>query len=203
MKTRTELLNWLADTFDLKYYLEIGVQNRVNFDQIRVENKIGVDPDLPNSSDIFGLTSDRFFEELNTIGNHRFDLVFIDGLHHADQVKKDFENAMNHLSDRGFIVFHDALPAEEIHAKVPRESKVWNGDVYRFIFQLNNYDGINFLTADFDHGCTVVWKDPSCKSNPITGNIDWAFYLANRDLLRVKNSEEVKYELEKTVKFTV
>jgi hypothetical protein len=186
MKTRTELLQYLVDTFGLERYLEIGVQNGVNFHQIRARDKISIDPD-PAANASFTMTSDQFFADCLIPR----DLVFIDGLHHAYQVKKDFDNALFALEDHGFIVLHDALPVEEIHSLVPRQSKIWNGDVYKFIFQLNNYDGINFITADFDHGCTIVWKDAGCKAQPIGDEIDWQFYLSNRHLLHVKNESKV------------
>jgi hypothetical protein len=196
MKTRTELLQYLIDLFGLDRYLEIGVQNGVNFHQIRVKDKISVDPD-PNAHATFQMTSDEFFSQFFIPR----DIVFIDGLHHSDQVKKDFENVLFSLEDHGFIVFHDALPAEQIHSLVPRQSKIWNGDVYKFIFQLNNYDGINFITADFDHGCTIVWKDAGCKASPISGEIDWNFYQGNKELLRVKTDEEVAEVLSKINSF--
>ena len=33
--------------------------------------------------------------------DEKFDLIFIDGLHHADQVKRDFENSLRCLNDNG------------------------------------------------------------------------------------------------------
>lgn len=190
MQTRTELLQYLIDTFDLANYLEIGVQNRVNFDQIDCCSKAGVDPDP--AANVNTMTSDEFFERNKA---SEFALVFIDGLHHADQVKKDFDNSLRLLTDNGFIVLHDALPLEEIHARVPRESKLWCGDVYKFIFKLNEYDGINFITCNFDHGCVVVWKDAAAKGRPMPEEIDWNYYLQNKDQLRIVEADKVELVL--------
>ena len=85
----TDLLNYLATTFNLQSYLEIGVRKpELNFDKIVCKNKTGIDPEMHARLEIkpltlFKHTSDRFFEIL--LGNplEPYDLIFIDGLHHA------------------------------------------------------------------------------------------------------------------------
>src|SRR5690554_506926 len=102
-KTRTDLLNFLAERYNLQRYLEIGVQHSAqNFDKIKCPHKIGIDPD-PGAGANYCMTSDEWFrkyltemwwvEENNLLGWSP-DLVFIDGLHTAEQVKKDFENVL-------------------------------------------------------------------------------------------------------------
>src|SRR5690606_11871232 len=82
MRTRTDLLNHLAEKYSLERYLEIGVQvPALNFDKINCPYKIGVDPD-PNASALHCVTSDEFF----SYNKDQFDLIFIDGLHTAEQV---------------------------------------------------------------------------------------------------------------------
>lgn len=49
-------------------------------------------------------TSDDFFNQLSP--DEKFDLIFIDGDHRYDYVKKDFENAIKHI-DKGYIVMDD------------------------------------------------------------------------------------------------
>jgi hypothetical protein len=173
MKTRTDLLNHLAEKYNLQRYLEIGVQvPELNFDKIKCPIKVGVDPD-PSAHASFCMTSDDFFEALpiereqlditcagDILPMHidgkiiPFDLVFIDGLHTAEQVKKDFENALKVLSPDGFIVLHDCNPLKEEHAIVPRPTKTghWNGDVYKFAASLQEPK----ITVDIDNGCTIV-----------------------------------------------
>lgn len=174
MKTRTELINFLIKKNSLKTYLEIGVQGKVNFRQIVANRKVCVDPD-PKAEADYIMTSDDFFAQ----NKSQFDLVFIDGLHHYEQVKRDFENALKIISDNGFIVFHDTYPAEEIHTRVPRETQLWNGDVYRLACELQTYDGIGFETYTFDHGCTVVWKDPNAKGSAVNETIDFSYFRNN------------------------
>lgn len=157
----TQLLNALALKYNLNKYLEIGVYNKANnYNKIICKNKVGVDPDV-NDSEIRGMTSDDYFKEV--LGKVEFDLIFIDGLHHADQVKRDFENSLKCLSDNGFIVIHDVLPDSEQYTTVPRNTKKWFGDVYKFAMSLNSYDGIEFKTFNIDCGCCLVWKNENIK----------------------------------------
>ncbi len=162
IKNHTQLLNYLAETFNLQSYLEIGVQDPANnFDKIKCKIKIGVDPDKYAGATC-QITSDDFFKYVEGIMTTNckvikdYDLIFLDGLHHADQVKRDFENSLKCLSDRGFIVIHDTLPTDEKYTHVPRDSKIWYGDVYKFACSLIRYHDIDYYTIDIDCGCTVI-----------------------------------------------
>jgi len=65
MTTRIDIINFLIKKFDLKSYLEIGVQNKDNcFNKIDCKFKICIDPD-PNSEATFILTSDFLFSSKN------------------------------------------------------------------------------------------------------------------------------------------
>ena len=200
----TELLQALIDKHGLKSYLEIGVQDPANnLNKIKCKNRIGVDPCLEGNtvhlSDkvefiLMGETSDVFFalnnkhNRLSNIGP--IDLIFIDGLHHADQVKRDFDNALANLTDGGRIVIHDCLPEREDTTHVPRDSRVWHGDVYKFCMTLHEYEDIDYVTYNIDHGCCVVWKKPG-HSNfqampPV--QLTWPFFQSyGRQLLKVQD----------------
>ena len=162
---RTDVINKIlssrtSDTF----YLEIGVRNpEDNFNFINSAYKYSVDPGLEseiNKAD-FKLTSDKFFQLLREgkilSSDISFDVVFIDGLHLAEQVERDIDNALSFLKEDGFIILHDCNPPTEWHA---RES----------------YDFINSPAKGFWNG--TVWKsflnkrfDKTLKSCCI--NIDW------------------------------
>lgn len=178
----TDLLIYLAQKIKAKSYLEIGVQNRFkNLERMGIKDSIGVDPDRNSQADCI-MTSDRFFE----INSKKFDLIFIDGYHSAEQVKKDFLGSLFSLHEGGLIVFHDTAPESEHLTHVPRDKKGrWLGDVYRFICELNSFDGIDFVTLDFDNGCTVAWVDMDKKGFQIP-QITWDYYIENKNrLLRV------------------
>jgi len=188
----TQLLNALIEKYNLKSYLEIGVQNPANnFDKIKCDQKVGVDPDV-KAEFVYTVTSDEFFS--NQCGLASFDLIFIDGLHHADQVKRDFENSLRCLSDNGFIVIHDVLPENEAGTIVPRETKQWWGDVYKWAMRISQYDGINFKTFNIDNGCMLVWKDTESKKSFTYSSITdcWKNYLsAGKELMNVTSTVEI------------
>lgn len=178
IKHHTDLLNALIEKYNLKSYLEIGVQNPANnFDKVKCGVKVGVDPDLAIIPGvIYGGTSDQYFDAVKPC-KQNFDLAFIDGDHTKEQVKKDFENCLLHLSDSGFIVIHDVLPENEAGTIVPRQTKVWWGDVYKWAMTARNYSGIRFVTFNIDNGCMLVWKDETAE--PYTnyvGPCDWHVY---------------------------
>ena len=104
MKTRTVLLNFLIQYYNFESYLEIGVDNNdFNYNHIRCKNKESCDPD-PDARAIFRLTSDDHFKQ----NKKKFDIIFIDGLHHSKQVIKDISNALRCLKRFGVIVIHNA-----------------------------------------------------------------------------------------------
>ena len=186
----TQLLNALIENYNLKSYLEIGVQNpENNFDKIKAKMKFGVDPDESiNHPMIYTGTSDEYFTGYDTI----HDLIFIDGLHHADQVKRDFENSLRYLSDNGYIVIHDVLPENESGTIVPRETKQWWGDVYKFVMGLSNYDGIRFITFDIDNGCCLIKKDKNHKGKKTDIIPTWETYITHgKQLLNVTTTVEI------------
>lgn len=202
MTSHTDLLNFLATTFNLQSYLEIGVQNPANnFDKIRLPNssvKFGVDPAITETPSLFKETSDEFFKDIE-VWEKYFDLIFIDGLHHADQVKRDFENSLKCLTDNGFIVIHDTLPTDEKYTHVPRDSKIWFGDVYKFAGSLHTYTNLTYCTVNIDCGCTVVWKDdPECIDFPQLQINNWDEFLERKELLMIASVEEFKKIMTKT-----
>lgn len=218
VKTRTDLLNFLAEKYNLERYLEIGVQDPAqNFDKIICKNKVSVDPN-PNARATFCMTSDDFFSinsptdklDVTTI-NHftstggqreyltidrRVDLIFIDGMHTAEQVKEDFENALRFLSPNGFIVLHDCNPLKEEHTIVPRpmERGHWNGDVWRFAVGFTGYDRLWRWTVDIDNGCTVFWNRREVLNEVIHYGISempWSHFNQNRkELLNLISWDE-------------
>lgn len=156
--TRTELINGLMITNKFKNYLEIGMQKSANnFDKIIAAVKVSVDPD-PNAEAMYPETSDSFFNLYIPLLYHEthpmpyFDLVFIDGLHHAEQVERDIINSMRVLNPGGYIVLHDCNPKEEWQQLVPRQHKIWYGDVWRaFAGFRKKYP--NYISFCLDHDC--------------------------------------------------
>ena len=187
----TQLLQYLIDKHQLKSYGEIGVQDcNNNFHKINCDHKIGIDPGPINADHRIAIgTSDEYFK---TLAIPNIDIWFIDGLHHADQVKRDFENSLRCLNEGGYIVLHDTLPENEEGTRVPRETKMWWGDVYKFAMQLGIYKGIQFVTINIDNGCTVVWKAKE-EYESLSEVCNWENYLRYRtQVLRIIEPAEIE-----------
>jgi len=159
----TNLLNSLIEKYNLRTYVELGVQNPANnFDKINALFKDGVDPCLTTEYNgkvrLIGATSDEYFERWAS--PNKIEIAFIDGLHTKEQVKKDFDNCLLHLNDNGFILIHDVLPENEAGTAVPRATKQWWGDVYKWAMNIGQYRDISFVTFNIDNGCMLVKKSP-------------------------------------------
>lgn len=151
---RTKIIQSLIDKVNAKSYLEIGVDNGINFQTINCNKKIGVDPNT-NTIATYHETSDAFFEK----NNETFDIIFIDGLHHADQVYKDILNSLKVLNDGGYIVCHDMNPLEESHQEIPFVSGAWNGDCWKAFVQLRcERSDLQMHVVNADHGCGIISK---------------------------------------------
>ena len=143
---RIALVNLLLNKFPNPTYLEIGCAENALFDSVPVLNKIGVDP---VSGGNIRKTSDEFFLE----NQQSFDVIFIDGLHTYEQVRKDVINALAHLTPNGFLVLHDMLPRTWIeHHTPPIKDGPWAGDVWKVGLELSNTPGIDFKILKIDHG---------------------------------------------------
>lgn len=158
---RSRIINSLIKKIGAKKYLEIGVAGGENLSTIECEYKIGVDPNV-NSPATFHLTSDKFFEQ----NQETFDVIFIDGLHHADQVYKDILNSLDVLNDGGYIVCHDMNPEKEEYQIIPlREGVVtWNGDCWKAFVRLRRErENLEMFVVNTDHGCGIIRKGKQTK----------------------------------------
>jgi predicted O-methyltransferase YrrM len=160
MNTKEEVINKLIADNDYKSYLEIGVQFGESIKRIAVDVRHGVDPVnlLRNTAycdAFFAMKSDDFFRDKN--GLDEYDIIFVDGLHHADQVLADIVNSIDRLSEGGAIVVHDLLPVDELEQTVPRRSQSWVGDCWKtwYLLLQGNYD-MELTSYDFDHGVGVI-----------------------------------------------
>ena len=130
--SRTSIIKHLIQQRKYQSYLEIGVRDGGNFDQIEIDVKVGVDP-APTTHANFKITSDEFFAAIDH--TFLFDLIFIDGLHLFEQVRRDLRNALNHLSPKGTVVMHDCNPPTAFHQRayfeVDGKFPTWNGTVWK------------------------------------------------------------------------
>ena len=161
-KDTRELANYLADKFNYKTYLELGTAKCETINEINIPFKRGVDI----NKDVYGcdnpshMTTDEYFETdvfADIENNGKFDIVFIDGLHHSDQVDKDFENSLKYLSDDGIILMDDVTPPEEEWQIIPRNRwGGWTGDCWKSFLKLRCSRKDLFM-------CTVKFENSSFK----------------------------------------
>lgn len=148
---RWDLIKYLIDKYKYSDYLEIGCDQDQLFSKVQIQNKIGVDP---VSGGNVRKTSDDFFKD----NSRKFDIVFIDGLHTYEQVKKDILNSVNCLNNNGIILVHDCMPDNLSKQAVPRYRMLWNGDVWKAIVDLRQDENLEIFTCEMDQGIGVIQK---------------------------------------------
>ena len=186
---RWDLIKYLINKNNYKNYLEIGCDQNQLFSKIEIENKTGVDPE---SGGNIKTTSDDFF--LNNTG--KFDIIFIDGLHMYEQVKKDIINSVNCLNDDGIVLVHDCMPDSLAKQAVPRFKMKWNGDVWKAIVDLRQNKDLNIYTCEMDEGIGIIKKNKNSKilklDKPINRLKFKDYYNNYKDYLRVISIDEFK-----------
>lgn len=167
---RWDIINYLISKYNYKKYLEIGYYKGWSFDNIICESKTAVDPNpcktlsqqespndigiLDDEGTIWKMTSDDFFEY--EVGDQKYDIIFIDGLHESGQVYKDIMNAVDVLNEGGTIVLHDCNPPEYEHTTTGIDG-AWTGDTYKgFIKYRRNNWHIPTYTIDTDWGIGII-----------------------------------------------
>lgn len=197
---RWALINYLIEQQGYVNYLEIGVNDAMCIRQIIAEHKDGVDP-YPGSEVGGGhfpeinypISSDDFFE---LIKGHdiKYDIIFIDGLHESDQVDKDLQNALNHLQPNGTIVMHDCNPPEYEIQLVPRQTGIWNGDVWKSIVKLRCTEPnleINVVDTDWGVGIVRFGKQELYNKASLDQCLNYYYFDNNREeLLNIISVEE-------------
>ena len=158
---RWDLLQKIIEIKNYKNYLEIGCDDDMLFSRINILNKVGVDPICGGN---VRKTSDDFFKD----NKKKFDLIFIDGLHYYEQVKKDILNSLKVLSPDGLILLHDCLPSRQSHQAVPRYRGRWTGDVWKAIVEFRTKEDVNIFTILMDMGISVIKKEKNKKILSLT-----------------------------------
>jgi hypothetical protein len=183
---RTDIINYLIEYLNRDIcYLEIGVRDpNSNFSKILAKEKYSVDPGYEqdvNKAD-FPYTSDDFFLKLQNgellSPKIEFDVIFIDGLHLAEQVDRDIQNSLKHLKSDGFLVLHDCNPPSEWHARETYSHMLspalfkWNGTTWKAFLQWRHRKELNSCCVDTDWGVGIfskthpIGKSLSENSNP-------------------------------------
>ena len=172
MNHRWELIQAVIDKIGAQSYLEIGIADGVNLGHINCLTKTTIDP---NQQATFKVTSDDYFQH----HKRKYDVIFIDGNHEKEQVKRDINNSLECLSPNGVIITHDTLP---LHESLLGESLCWNAwEAFAYVRYTNPnvfaasviLDGDNTGCGIIKHGSQVLYDGPE-----VSG---WKNFLQDRD----------------------
>jgi hypothetical protein len=204
---RTDVINFLLSTFTRPTaYLEIGVRNpHDNFAHVRADAKWGVDPGIEFRSNpvAYPMTSDAFFEAFaaGRCGElpARFDVIFLDGLHYAEQLDRDIAHSLDALADDGFIVLHDCNPPTEWHARecfaygLSPASTAWNGTAWKAFLKYRYRRDLQSCCIDTDWGVGVISRTAAIGAAPRVHNPFFEFGVLEsnrRDLLNLLSFDD-------------
>ena len=94
----------------------------------------------------------------------KFDVIFIDGLHLAEQVDKDIEHALMYVKEDGFIVLHDCNPPIFWHSReeyryifTPAEGN-WNRTTWKAFLKWRTNRSLYSCCVDTDWGVGIISK---------------------------------------------
>tara|TARA_Y100000310_G_scaffold343740_1_gene452794 strand:- start:2314 stop:2904 length:591 start_codon:yes stop_codon:yes gene_type:complete len=169
MKQSTEWLVMFAKMLKPKRYLEIGVKRGETFWEVmrHCGESVGLEPDSklyanlmkdkkdhPECIKLFENTSDEFFASEEA--DNKYDMIFIDGEHTAEQVEKDFNNSIQVLNYNGWIFIHDTQPPDKKHLQ-----PTLCGDVWEFMFaekrrMENNHHMLEIVNLPCQFGLTAI-----------------------------------------------
>lgn len=160
-----EIINYLIEKKQYKSYLEIGVYNGNNFNNVKCEHKECCDPcicDIHVNCDVtYKMTSDEMFVQMPT--NKKYDIIFIDGMHDESYVDRDIMNSMKHLNKNGIICLHDTFPCSKESVKkydtYADNRGSWCGDVFKSILKLKETNLEYYTVNNNDYGLGIIKYD--------------------------------------------
>jgi len=148
--SRIDIINYLIKKYKYENYLEIGCAGNLCFDKIVAKNKTGIDPVQGGT---LRMTSDEFFAK----NENKFDLIFIDGLHVSEQIKRDIENSLKFLNEGGTIVCHDMNPSAKVMQMIPRINDEWTGDGWKVWVDLRmTRKDLSMYVINTDYGVGII-----------------------------------------------
>lgn len=183
---RNEVIQLIIDHYGYTSYLEIGIGNTRNHSLIKCENKISVDP---NGRATYKMTSDEFFEK--HAHKHQLDVIFIDGDHSREQVKKDIANSLDVIDPKGTIILHDMNPGN----KDMLNPRICDNGWEAFAELRTTRDDLNMFTYHEDCGVGVIQRG---SQELYKGEIKsgWDFFSQNRnEVMKLIEFDQIKENL--------
>ena len=177
MKTTQDIINYLIGINEYSRFLEIGVRDnegKMSIDHIKCEHRDGVDI-MPGRCN-YNMTSDQFFETIPD--DQMYDIIFVDGDHEKNQVLKDVENSLKHLSPGGTILCHDINPPEEFYLATRYCNNCWEA----WAELRSTRPDLEMYALNIDLGPGIIQKGTQ---NIYTDEVEssWNYLNANREQL--------------------
>ena len=127
-------------------YVEIGCRLGNSLGLSRCQS-IAIDPDFEIKVEVkaparfFKMTSDDFFQhyDVKALLGSPIDMAFIDGMHKAEYVLRDFINIEKNSHPGTVVIIDDVLPEKIEWTTRERCTQAWTGDVYQIIAILRHY----------------------------------------------------------------
>jgi predicted O-methyltransferase YrrM len=164
-------------------YLEIGIESGYSIALTRVPS-IGIDPDFNIVAEIKAdvhlarTTSDEFFARKDPLAHLPvpvLDLSFIDGMHLAEYVLRDYLAVERFTTPASVVVFDDMLPRSVDEAARRRHTKYWTGDVFKALDALREQrpDLVVIEVATTGSGTAMVLFPDAGQNGVLPGYDEW------------------------------
>jgi hypothetical protein len=176
--TASHVINYLIFRYSFRRYLEIGVRQNRTLANIFCPSIEGVDP---NFDATYRMTSDDFFEDCRKRRRSGedlgWDIIFVDGYHEREQVKRDILNSLEFLNPGGIIVCHDVNPDWEYLIRPNWSYSAWEA----FAELRCTRDDLFMYVLDAEY-CGVIERGTQTPHVPPPGAdvYTWKYLSANR-----------------------
>jgi predicted O-methyltransferase YrrM len=172
-------------------YLEIGIESGYSMALTRVPS-IGIDPEFNIVAEIQAdvhlarTTSDEFFARKAPLAHLPvpvLDLAFIDGMHLAEYVLRDYLAVERFTTPASVVVFDDMLPRSVEEAARRRTTKYWTGDVFKALDALREQrpDLLVIEVATTGTGTAVVLFPDAAQRGVLPGYDEWVSSAISED----------------------
>lgn len=177
---RSEVVQLFLNMFESPSYLEIGVAKGETFHSVKAAEKVAVDPafqfdPVSHATETIryhSMNSDTYFSEVIQ-PNERFDVIYIDGLHTAEQTLRDLINSQQFLKADGVIIIDDVWPSgfvaairdleqhEFVREHLEEQSPAWMGDVFKLLYFIDTFmQQFTLRIINDNYGQGVMWREP-------------------------------------------
>lgn len=172
------IINEIIERCGFESYLEIGVDKGITFQAVRAQHKEScdiTDNNLPSNLKLtYKMTSDEMFIQMPT--DKKFDLIFVDALHHEEYCDRDIVNSLKHINKGGFVVVHDVCPYNKSESVREFNGGEWMGDVFKSICKLHTYDGLEYCTLfEYFAGVAVLRYNDKCSGYQYPGPCEYTY----------------------------